>query len=92
MNMMKILLTISISAFFSSIAFSQTNKETDVESSIQTTDYSYAYIRVQGKEFSKKLKVEVDFGDSQEQLLQGEKYSEILTNKKILCSYTKLYV
>lgn len=44
--------------------------------------YSYAYIRVEGKFLSKKLKVKVDLGDSDEQIADGEKLSEILTNKK----------
>ncbi|WP_293907507.1 hypothetical protein [Sphingobacterium sp. UBA5670] len=48
---------------------------------IQNT-YSYAYIRVEGKFLSKKLKVKVDLGDSDEQIAEGEKLSEILTNKK----------
>jgi len=48
---------------------------------IQST-YSYAYIRVEGKFLSKKLKVKVDLGDSDEQIAEGEKLSEILTNKK----------
>lgn len=44
--------------------------------------FSYAYIRVEGKFLSKKLKVKVDLGDSDEQIEEGEKLSEILTNKK----------
>lgn len=52
------------------------------ELSSQNQDYSYAYISVTGKLFSKKLKVEVDLGDTSEQITEGEKYSEILTNKK----------
>lgn len=48
----------------------------------QDQNYSYAYISIDGKLFSKKLKVEVDFGDTPEQLAEGEKYSELLTNKK----------
>ena len=48
----------------------------------QDQAYTYAYISVSGKLFSKKLKVEVDFGDTPEQIKAGEEYSEILTNKK----------
>jgi hypothetical protein len=48
----------------------------------QDQTYGYAYIAINGKVFSKKLKVEVDFGDTPEQIAQGEKYSELLTNKK----------
>ena len=43
---------------------------------------SYAYVSISGKPFSKKLKVAVDFGDTPEQIAEGEKYSGILTNKK----------
>lgn len=43
---------------------------------------SYAYIRVEGKFLSKKLKVKVDLGDSEPELNEGDRLSEILTNKK----------
>lgn len=43
---------------------------------------SYAYIRIEGKFLSKKLKVKVDLGDSELQIKESEKLSEILTNKK----------
>lgn len=46
------------------------------------TTYSYAYITVIGKTFSKKLTVQVDFGDTPEQIILGKDYSEILNNKK----------
>ncbi|WP_367331400.1 hypothetical protein [Sphingobacterium multivorum] len=52
---------------------------------IQNT-YLYAYIRVEGKFLSKKLKVKVDLGDSDEQIAEGEKLSEVLTNKKSYAS------
>lgn len=48
----------------------------------EPTTYSYAYVSVQGKAFSKKLKVDVDFGDTPEQLKASDEYSDILTNKK----------
>jgi hypothetical protein len=48
----------------------------------QDQTYSYAYISVAGKLLSKKLKVEVDFGDTPEQIKAGKEYSELLTNKK----------
>jgi len=44
--------------------------------------YSYSHITITGKAFSKKLKVNVDFGDTPEQIKAGEEYSKILTNKK----------
>ena len=44
--------------------------------------FSYAYVRVEGKFLSKKLKVKVDLGDSDSQIKNGETLSEILTNKK----------
>lgn len=52
------------------------------ETSAQESSYHYVYISVRGKSFSKKLKVQVDFGDSEEQIKLGEEYSELLTNKK----------
>ena len=78
--MKKIVLTLSFIAVFNPISFAQTTPKTTPGSSTQPS--SYAYVRIKGKAFSKKLKVEVDFGDSQEQLDKGEKFSEILTNKK----------
>ena len=48
----------------------------------QDHEYEYAYVSVEGKLFSKKLKVDVDFGDTPEQIKVGKDYSEILTNKK----------
>lgn len=47
-----------------------------------TEKYSYAFITIEGKAFSKKLKVEVDLGDAPEQITAGKELSEILTNKK----------
>ena len=35
-----------------------------------------------GKAFSKKLNVEVDLGDTPEQIELGKSYSEVLNNKK----------
>jgi hypothetical protein len=54
----------------------------DINYSNQSDTYSYAYITIEGKAFGKKLKVEVDLGDSPEQATAGKEYSEILTNKK----------
>ncbi|MBP1673826.1 MAG: hypothetical protein H6Q25_1641 [Bacteroidetes bacterium] len=48
----------------------------------QDQTLSYACVTVEGKTFSKKLKVKVDFGDTPEQIKLGEEYSQILTNKK----------
>jgi hypothetical protein len=70
---------ILIFVLISTIAFSQIAEN---EKLIQEKTYSYAYISIQGKLFSKKLKVEVDFGDLPEQMKLGEEYSTILTNKK----------
>ena len=63
-------------------AFSQEISGIEKENKTQDGTFLYAYVRVQGKAFSKKLKVDVDFGDTSEQLKDGEKYSKILTNKK----------
>jgi len=53
-----------------------------IKSFAQDNAYSYAYVSVEGKLFSKKLKVTVDFGDSPEQLKKGKEFSKILTDKK----------
>jgi len=47
---------------------------------------SYAYIEIYGKILSRKLKVKVDLGDEDEQIEEGKKLSEILTNKKSYAS------
>lgn len=73
---MRIILMFAFIATISLTAFSQDN-QTEKD---QT--FSYAYISVEGKLFSKKLKVEVDFGDTPEQIKAGQEYSEVLTNKK----------
>ena len=73
MNISKLGLTIILSIFM--ISLSQA-------SIAQDSNYSYAYISIKGKLFSKKLKVEVDFGDTPEQITEGEKFSDLLTNKK----------
>jgi hypothetical protein len=73
MKTSKIGLTIIISIFL--ISLSQVTFAQD-------QSYSYAYISISGKLFSKKLKVEVDFGDEPKQIAEGDKYSELLTNKK----------
>jgi hypothetical protein len=48
----------------------------------QSEHYTYAYVSIEGKGFGKKLKVDVDLGDTPEQTMAGKEYSEILTNKK----------
>ena len=65
-------------ATISVTAFSQ-DKQINNE---KAQSFSYAYISVEGKIFSKKLKVEVDFGDTPEQIKVGQEFTEILTNKK----------
>ncbi|QEC53812.1 hypothetical protein EDD80_11649 [Anseongella ginsenosidimutans] len=81
---MRIILTLTFIAAISFTAFSQDVRETRIETraQAQVPTYSYAYISVEGKILSKKLKVEVDLGDTPEQIREGEEYSEILTNKK----------
>jgi hypothetical protein len=48
----------------------------------QDVSHSYAYISIDGKLFSRKLKVVVDLGDTPEQIREAEEYSEKLTNIK----------
>src|SRR5688572_16713948 len=80
---MKNILTLAFVAMFRLAAFSQDTQGTDIKKRhTEVETYSYAYISVYGKLFSKKLKVEVDFGDAPEQIKAGREYSEILTNKK----------
>ncbi|WP_442587085.1 hypothetical protein ACSBL2_13650 [Pedobacter sp. AW31-3R] len=77
---MKTILTFIFIALISFAGFSQSIPQNHLP--IQKQDKIYAYILVQGKLLSKKLKVKVDFGDTEEQLKAGEEYSQILTNKK----------
>jgi hypothetical protein len=79
---MRFLLTLVLLTTFCFTSFSQDIKATNEKIQIQDTTYTYAYILVEGKAFSKKLKVNVDFGDTPEQLKAGKEYSERLTNKK----------
>jgi hypothetical protein len=72
---MRIFLMLAFIAINGSTVYSQANQ-------IEKETFSYAYISVEGKIFSKKLKVEVDFGDTPEQIKAGKEFSEILTNKK----------
>jgi hypothetical protein len=48
----------------------------------QAKSDEYVYITVSGKILSKKLNVEVDFGDEPDQIKKGEQHSTILTGKK----------
>lgn len=79
---MRLILTLTYILVVCYTASSQNIKETEFKNQTQVPIYSYAYITIEGKGFSKKLKVEVDFGDTPEQIKSGKEYSEILTNKK----------
>lgn len=85
-SIMKAILTlIFIAAFIAALSgtgFSQTTQTTIIKTQTHDKICSYAYILIEGKILSKKLKVNVDFGDSPEQLKAGKEYSEKLTNKK----------
>ena len=70
--MRRILTLVFIALSLSS--FSQTVQRTKTEVRVQDKIYSYAYILVEGKLFSKKLKVSVDFGDTPEQLKAGKEF------------------
>ncbi|RKE56020.1 hypothetical protein DFQ12_0872 [Sphingobacterium detergens] len=82
MYKLSLIIFLTICCLTSSFAQSTTNS---ANNEIHNT-FSYAYIRVEGKFLSKKLKVKVDLGDSDEQIAEGEKLSEILTNKKSYAS------
>lgn len=76
---MRLILTLTfIIAIFNSASSQNFN---DTTFKVQKP-YTYAYITIEGKGFGKKLKVEVDFGDTPEQVNEGKEYSEVLTNKK----------
>ena len=86
---MKLIITLFFGMALSAAGFSQTdtsfktnilNSKTEIHP--QNGKYTYAYILIEGKLFSKKLKVSVDFGDTPEQLNAGKEYSEKLTGKK----------
>jgi hypothetical protein len=77
---MRTILPLTFISISSLTAFSQDNQKTEIEN--PNVSYQYAYIQIKGKAFSKKLNVEVDFGDTPEQLSAGKEYSEVLTNKK----------
>jgi hypothetical protein len=79
---MRFLLTLVLLTTFSLPSFSQDVKAISEKTQSQDSTYTYAYILIEGKLFSKKLKVNVDFGDTPEQLKAGKEYSERLTNKK----------
>lgn len=60
------------------IAFAQDEKEVDINEI--KARYTYAYIFILGKPF-KKLKVEVDLGDTPEQIKLASEYAEVLSSK-----------
>ncbi len=79
-----IMYKLSLIIFLTICCLSSSSAQSTINSSNNEihNSFSYAYIRVEGKFLSKKLKVKVDLGDSDEQIAEGEKLSEILTNKK----------
>ncbi|WP_379090165.1 hypothetical protein [Pedobacter sp. UC225_65] len=79
---MKLILSLAFLTILSFTGFSQEIKKANPEGQVQDKANPYAYILIEGKLFSKKLRVEVDFGDTPEQLKAGKEYSEKLTNKK----------
>lgn len=79
---MKTILTIVFIITLSVPSVSQSIEKANVKNRTKDSIYCYAYILIEGRVFSKKLKVEVDFGDTPEQIKAGREYSERLTNKK----------
>jgi len=79
---MKILLTAIFVVMICSYALSQDKLERENRNPVQAGTFSYAYITVEGKGLSNKLNVEVDLGDSPEQIETGKEYSKTLTNKR----------
>ena len=74
------ILTLMFIATISLTSLSQNVQDTSITK--QTQSFSYAYISIEGRAFSKKLKVEVDFGDTQEQIIAGKEFSEKLSTKR----------
>lgn len=79
---MKQIFTLALLLTIYNTSYSQNTKEIPSNGLSQIKDNSYVYITVQGKDFSKKLKVIVDFGDTPELIKLGQEYSDLLTNKK----------
>lgn len=75
-----IALTCLLAAHASS--YSQTDKEEDQKSNSKEISYTYAYVTVSPKLVSSKLDVDVDLGDTQDQIKEGKEISELLKNKK----------
>ena len=48
----------------------------------QSGKYEYAFVTVEDREFSKKLKVKVDLGDTSKQIKKGEEFSTSLNKIK----------
>lgn len=71
-----LLILIIISSGYSSFAQNNTSKEYH----ISNVRYTYAYIFIIGRPF-KKLKVEVDLGDTPEQIKLASDYADILSSK-----------
>jgi len=74
------ILTLTLIVTISLSTFSLNVQDTSITKQAQS--FSYAYISIEGRVFSKKLKVEVDFGDTPEQLIAGKEFSEKLSSKK----------
>lgn len=79
---MRMILALTFMATIGFTAFSQNLQKNEIENKTQDQTYAYAYISIEGRVFSKKLNVTVDFGDTPEQIKVGEEYSKVLTNKK----------
>lgn len=79
---MKQIFTLALLLTIYNTSYSQNTKEIVSNGLSQIKDNSYVYITVQGKDFSKKLKVIVDFGDTPELIKLGQEYSDLLTNRK----------
>ncbi|HMK06443.1 MAG TPA: hypothetical protein VK476_02870 [Flavobacterium sp.] len=79
---MRLILTLTCIIAICCSSYSQSIKEGELKNQMHSQTYSYALITIENKGFGKKLSVEVDLGDTPEQIKTGREYSEILTNKK----------
>ena len=71
-----------IYVFTALIAFCLVISANELAAQEQDASYSYAYIEVKNRALSKKFAVEVDLGDSPEQIKMGAQYAELLSDKK----------
>jgi len=76
--------SLKLRVLFFLLILCSTNLYSQTQESAKMNEHTdtYAYVSVYGKIFTKKLKVQVDLGDTEEQIAKGRELSELLTDKK----------